>query len=366
MAEFKSYIGDYLGAYTPYKSYWNYEDGCVLKGCIDLYKATGDAAYRDFVLNYLETYVAPDGSISNYQADRYNIDSINCGKALYFGLDETGDTRYRQAIEYHRQRLADHPRCACGNFVHNSLFAPGQIWLDGLYMAQPFYMEYEMRYHKMENISDIAKQFKNVRELLYNEEKGLYYHAYDETRTKFWADRETGLSKNFWLRAHGWYLMALVDCIERCSEQLYEHYRALIDLFREAVRGMLRWQDEETGLFYQVIDRADAPGNYLETSGSAMAAYAIFKGVRLGVLNDEKYLPIAKRIFEALLENKLTAGEDGRMHIVDICLMAGLGPDDKKNRDGSVAYYLSEPRVMDDSKGVGPMMMAYAEYLMAE
>ena len=172
MEELKSFLSDYLSAYTPYKTYWNYEDGCVLKGCIDLYRATGEAQYKDFVLSYLETFVMPDGSIPNYQADRYNIDSINCGKALYFGLDETGDARYRQAIEYHRQRLEEHPRCACGNFFHNSMYSPWQIWMDGLYMAQPFYMAYEMRYHKMENISDIARQFKNVRALLFDEEKG--------------------------------------------------------------------------------------------------------------------------------------------------------------------------------------------------
>jgi len=363
MADIRAFIGDFLSEYTPYKSYWNYEDGCVLKGCIDLYRATGEAQYKDFVLKYLETYVMPDGSIPNYEMRQYNIDSINSGKALYFGLDETGDERYRKAIEFHRERLAGHPRCACGNFWHKQLY-PNQIWLDGLYMAQPFYMEYEMRYHKMENISDIAQQFKNVRKWLYNEEKGLNYHAYDEDKVQPWCDKETGLSPNFWLRSTGWYLMALVDCIDLCSEQLYEHYRALVDIFRESIRGLLKWQDEKTGLFYQVIDHGHVEGNYTETSGSAMAAYALLKGVRIGVLNDEKYLPIARRVFESLCENKLVTGEDGKTHLADICYVAGLGPGEK--RDGSVAYYLSEPRVCDDSKGVGPFMMAYAEYLLAK
>jgi len=362
MKEINAYLKAYLEAYTPYKTYWNYEDGCVLKGCVDLYKATGDESYRDFVMQYLETYVKSEGSIPNYEMHKYNIDSINSGKALFFALAQTGDERYRKAIDMHMQRLREHPRCACGNFWHKDVY-PNQIWLDGLYMAQPFYMQYEMMFNKMENIGDITQQFKNVRRWLYDSEKGLNYHAYDEGKIQFWADKETGLSKNFWLRSTGWYLMALIDCIELSSEMLYEHYRALIDLFRESMRGLLRWQDKETGLFYQVIDRADVEGNYLETSGSAMAAYALFKAVRLGVLDGEKYLPIARRVFEGLIEHKLVEGEDGKVYLADICLMAGLGP--KLTRDGSVEYYLSEPIVSDDSKGVGPFMMAYSEYLLA-
>ncbi|MBE5815885.1 MAG: glycosyl hydrolase family 88 [Clostridiales bacterium] len=359
MTATNAFIRRYLKDYKPYKTYWNYEDGCVLKGCMDLFAATGDPAYRTFVLDYLYRYVAEDGTVVNYELNKYNIDSINAGKALFFGLDETGDERFRKAIEFHMQRLREHPRCACGNFWHKSIY-PEQIWLDGLYMAQPFYMLYETRYNKLANAADITGQYANVRKYLFNEEKQLYYHACDTARVQPWADKETGCSRNFWLRSMGWYVMSLIDCIDHCSEMLYEHYRMLIDLFREAVRGLLRYQDADTGLFWQVIDHGGHPDNYLETSGSAMVAYAIMKGVRLHVLNEEKYLPIGKRIFEALAERKLITDDTG-LHLCDICAVAGLSD----TRDGSVAYYLSEPRVADDSKGVGPFMMAYAEYLRA-
>ncbi len=353
----------YLEKYTPYKSYWNYEDGCVLKGCIDLYEATGDEAFKAWVLKYLETYVMPDGSIPNYEMRQYNIDSINSGKALFFGYEQTGDERYRKAIEFHMQRLREHPRCQCGNFWHKQLY-PNQIWLDGLYMAQPFYMAYEMKFGGMEKVGDIVSQFKNVRKYLYDAEKGLNYHAYDEDREQFWADKETGLSANFWLRSTGWYLMALIDTIGLCTEQLYEHYRALVDIFRESIAGVLRYQ-AENGLFYQVIDHAEAEGNYTETSGSSMIAYAVLKGVRLGILDPEKYLPIGKQVMEALIGTKLMVEEDGVTRLADICWVAGLGPAKNPNRDGSVAYYLSEPKKSDDAKGVGPFIMAYSEYLKA-
>lgn len=357
------FINQYLNSYEPYKRYWNYEDGCVLKGCADLYRATGDTACREFVLSYLERFVEADGGIPNFPLDKYNIDSINCGKALFFALDETGDARYRRAADFHAQRLQTHPRCACGNFWHKEIY-PEQIWLDGLYMAQPFRVEYDMRFGGRQQAADVAMQFKNVKKYLYVPEKGLYVHACDVARQQPWADPETGKSPNFWLRSMGWYLMALADCLELMDEQLYEHWRALRDLFVEAVEGIAKWRDPETGLWFQVIDRADVPDNYIETSGSAMVVYAILKGVRLGILDGETWLDGALAAFERLTALKLRQDAAGEWHLGDICKVAGLGPGEK--RDGSVAYYLSEPRVADDAKGVGPWLMALAEYRRAK
>ena len=359
----RAFIGQYLDRYQDYKTYWNYEDGCVLLGCADLFAVCGEKAYRDFVLRYLERRVAEDGTIPTYPEDKYNIDSTNCGKVLFFALDETGDLRYRRAADYLMSRLATHPRCACGNFWHKEIY-PEQIWLDGLYMAQPFRVEYDMRFGGKKDASDVAGQFLNVRKYLFDEEKKLYYHACDLAKKQPWANRETGRSPNFWLRSMGWYLMALIDCVDKMDEQLYEHYRALIDLFREAVSGITPYADPATGLYYQVIDRADVAGNYLETSGSAMVIYALLKGVRLGVLDGEKYQASALKAFESLTAQKLARDEKGLYHLNGICAVAGLGPGEK--RDGSVAYYLSEPVVADDAKGVGPYMMALSEYLRAK
>lgn len=359
----RAFTRQYLENYRDYKTYWNYEDGCVLKGCIDLYAACGDELYRDFVLGYLLRRVTSKGAIPSYPEDKYNIDSTNCGKALFFALDETEDDRYRHAADYLAKRLETHPRCDCGNFWHKEIY-PEQIWLDGLYMAQPFRVEYDMRLGGKKDAADVAHQFKNVRKYLYDEDKKLYYHACDLARQQPWANKETGKSPNFWLRSMGWYLMALIDCIDKMDEQLYEHYRALIDLFREAIPGIVSYADPQTGLYYQVIDRADVAGNYLETSGSAMVIYSLFKGVRLGLLEEETYLPMARRAFESLTREKLYQDEEGAYHLGGICAVAGLGPGEK--RDGSVAYYLSEPVVADDAKGVGPYMMALAEYLRAK
>jgi len=356
------FIEGYLAKYERYKQYWNYEDGCVLIGAKGLYEATGDDKYLNFIIEYLKQYITEDGKILNYEDGKFNIDSINCGKILFFVYDKTGEEKYRKAMEVLMDQLRNQPRCKCGNFFHKQIY-PNQVWLDGLYMAQPFYMEYTTKYENKEHYNDIISQFENVQKYLFDEKKGICYHAYDEAKTQFWADPVTGCSKNFWLRSMGWYMMALVDTMSAMSVEIYEQYRKLQDIFKLMVKGILQYADPETGLFYQVIDRSDVEGNYLETSGSAMIGYSIIKGCRMGILQKEKYEEIGKKIVESLISEKLVEREDG-LHLSGICSVAGLGPDDKRQRDGSVEYYLSEKIVDDDSKGVGPFMMAYSQYLM--
>lgn len=354
-----AFFKDYLLHYQPYQTYWNYEDGCVLTACEYLYRATGDGVYRDFILTYLDPRVTDAGEIPNYEGDTFNIDSINCGKVLFFALKETGNKKYRRAIRFIMERLQAHPRCACGNFWHKSIY-PSQIWLDGLYMAQPFYMAYEAAFNGYARVDDIAAQFATVRKRMFNAEKGLYYHAYDEARQQPWHNPVTGCSPNFWLRAEGWLLMAMADCIDLCADRTAVH-QALCAQLDEALRGILRWRDEKTGLFHQIIDRADVAGNYLETSGSAMVAYALMKGARIGAI-DASFAETGLSVYDNLITQKLREA-DGALCVCDICKVGGVGPGEK--RDGSVAYYLSEPIVMNDSKGVGPVMMATSEAILA-
>lgn len=367
------YISDYIGDFKP--SYvtdfnssftnkqtdkWNYEDGCVLMGAWQLYQATKEEHYKDFIMNYVDNAISEDGVIKEYEEELYNIDSVAPGRVLFLAYDETGNEKYKKAIEALIQQLRNHPRTNCGNFWHKNIY-PNQIWLDGLYMAQPFYMMYETRFNNKENYNDIINQFKNVRKYIYNKEKGLYYHAYDEAKVQMWADKETGLSPNFWIRSMGWYLMAIIDTMDEMDKEDSEVYNYLKTLFQEAIDGILQYQDKESKLFYQVIDRADVENNYLETSGSSMIAYAIMKGARLEVLDKDKYSIIGKEILENLFEQKLI-NVDGKLSLTGICGVAGLGPKD--TRDGSVEYYLSEPIVSDEQKAVGATMMAYAQYLM--
>ena len=252
---------------------WNYIDGCMITACLSLYKTTGDEKYLRFSKNFIDWFVQEDGSIKTYDPKEYNLDNVNQGKNLFTLYDIFGDEKYRKAIETIRSQLATQPRTKEGNFWHKDIY-PWQVWLDGTYMAQPFYMEYETRFNKMQGCIDSYKQFMNIKKHMRDEKTGLYYHGYDESRQMYWADPVTGCSPNFWLRAMGWFMVAMVDVLERMDEQLYNEYRGIMAMLKQTIEDVHKFQDEETGMFWQVMDRPGVEGNYLETSGTALFAYA--------------------------------------------------------------------------------------------
>lgn len=355
---FMEYINHHLDTFMMKPACWNYEDGCVTQGSLMLYQVTKQERFRDFIEEYISDFIGPDGSIRSYKLEDYNLDNINTGRSLFFLYEETGKEQYKKAIEGLRKQLDVQPRTKEGNFWHKNIY-PWQVWLDGLYMAQPFYVMYEREFGNGD-YSDTIRQFQNVRRLMFNPHKSLYYHGYDESRTRIWADKETGLSSNFWLRAMGWYLIALIDTIEEMQAPDSQETRILTEIFCEAVDGILKYQDPQSKLFYQVIDKAEVPGNYLETSGSAMVACALIKGSRLKVLDNQFYGILGEEILMELHKQKLYRNQ-GIYELTDICKVAGLGP--KETRNGSVEYYLSEPVAKDDHKGSGAFMMAYAQLL---
>jgi len=258
-----------------------------------------------------------------------------------------------------RSQLLTQPRTKEGNFWHKDIY-PWQVWLDGTYMAQPFYMEYETRFNKMQGCIDSYKQFMNIQKHMRDEKTGLYYHGYDESRQMYWADPVTGCSPNFWLRAMGWFMVAMVDVLERMDEQLYNEYRGIMAMFKQTIEDVHKFQDEETGMFWQVMDHPGVEGNYLETSGTALFAYAVLKGVRLGYL-PKRMAAWAEKAFYGTCDRYLSKNPDGSLQLDGICLVAGLGGKD--HRDGSLAYYFSEPVVCNDAKGVGPLVLAYTEMI---
>lgn len=341
---------------------WNYEDGCILLAAIQLYQATGKKLYRDYVVTYLNAYVNDDGSINTYNLDEFNLDNIAPGRALIFAYEQTGEEKYLMAAKVLLIQIGQQPRTESGNFWHKKIY-DNQVWLDGLYMAQPFYMAFDTKFGKKEKYPDIVKQFGQVREHMYDSKAKLYYHGWDETESIFWANKPGGCSKNFWLRSAAWYQMAIIDTMEEMSMAIYEHYRSLGDVFKESLIGLLQYQDSESGLFYQLTTLAEQEGNYLETSGSAMIAAAIFKACRMRVILPEKYQKHAERILEGLMERKLVVA-NGTYQLKDINQVAGLGPKDNLRRDGSIEYYLSEPVISNDNKGLAAFFMAYAQYLL--
>jgi unsaturated rhamnogalacturonyl hydrolase len=336
---------------------WNYIDGCMIKAILEMYAITKQEKYFQFAERFINFHVNDDGSIRKYDPEEYNIDNINAGKVLFELYALTKKEKFRKAIDTVYTQLKIQPRTKEGNFWHKKIY-PNQIWLDGLYMAQPFYMEYETRFNDKKNYTDIYTQFCNVEKLMKDPKTGLYYHGYDSSREASWCDKTTGLSKNFWLRAIGWYTMALIDTLEKMDASHKAEYEKIMSIFKNLIDAMLKYQDK-SGMWYQVVDQGSREGNYLETSGSGIMAYAILKGVRMGFL-PKSYTVHGEKAFYGTCEKYLHK-KDGQMTLGGICLVAGLGRPDR--RDGSYEYYISEPVVENEAKGVAPLLLAYTELL---
>ncbi len=361
MKKAQKFIDQYLEDFIATTDKWNYEDGCVLRGAQLLYQETEDKQYFNFIENYLKNYISEDGEINHYNIEEYNIDKINCGKVLLFMFNKTKEEKYLNAAKLLRKQLDNQPRCKCGSFFHKAIY-PYQVWLDGVYMGLPFLMEIDTYLNNFDCYEDIKNQLNNTNKYLYDTKKHLHYHAYDETHSIFWADKKTGCSKNFWLRSIGWHTMALVDIISIISTDMYLDYRFYIEYFRKTLDGILEYQDTESKLFYQVVDKKDYKNNYLETSGSLMIAYSIFKACNLRIIDSNKYFKLGEEIFESIINTKLKE-ESTKLVLKDNCSVAGLGPKDNLRRDGTIEYYLSEPITDNDKKSVGTFLMAYSQYL---
>lgn len=337
-------------------STWNYIDGCMIKAIIELFLITRNHRYLDFADAFTGRFVREDGSIESYDPKEYNLDNVNAGKTLFDLYKLTGKEKYRRAMDTVYSQLKEQPRTSTGNFWHKKIY-PHQIWLDGLYMAQPFYMQYEAEYNGCKNCEDSYQQFLQVYGRMRDPLNGLYYHAYDDSRQMFWCDKVTGLSENFWLRAMGWYAMALIDTMEVMPESMACQKARLNAIYKELIDAMLPYQDQATGMWYQVVNRGGIAPNYLEESGSAIFAYTIMKSVRLHYLPQE-YFKYGQKAFDGICSTYLSE-KDGSLQLGGICLVAGLGNTDM--REGTFEYYMREPVVENEAKGIAPLILAYIE-----
>ncbi len=339
-----------------YQDKWSYDYGVVLKGTELVWRKTGDAKYFDYIKKNMDAFVGEDGNIREYDIEAFNIDHINNGKVLLTLYKETGEQKYKKAIDLLRTQLQYHPRTAEGAFWHKKVY-PYQIWLDGLYMGAPFYAEYVKEFGDEDEFDDIVKQFilcvKNTKD----DETGLLYHAFDEKRVQPWCHPETGHSENFWGRSMGWFAMALVDTIPLLPDG-HEGKQLLQGYLNDILKALMNVQDKDTGVWYQVLNKGDRKGNYLEASASCMILYAIAKGVRLGYLARE-WQDVAKSVYRGILTEFITVTKDGYVNLNKVCQVAGLGGPD--NRDGTFEYYISEPIITNDLKGVGAFILAAAE-----
>jgi unsaturated rhamnogalacturonyl hydrolase len=338
---------------------WNYTQGLIAQSMLQVWQATQNQTYYDYAKSYADLMIDSIGAIPEYKLEDYNIDRVNSGKFLFTLYEKTKDERYRKAIIFMRGQLITHPRTAEGGFWHKARY-PHQMWLDGLYMGAPFYAQYASVFNEPAIFDDVVNQFVTVHKHTYNPETGLNYHGWDENKEQKWANPETGCSPNFWGRAEGWYAMALVDVLDFIPLE-HPGRAQLIAILDQVAAGIKKYQDEKTGLWYQVLDQDDREGNYLEATASSMFTYALLKAVRNGYI-DSSFKQVAEKGYEGILKNLIKENKDGTISLTSCCAVAGLGGN--PYRDGTYEYYIKEPVRDNDPKGVGPFIMASLEYEM--
>lgn len=334
---------------------WSYDYGVVWRGMEALYARTGDKRYFEYIKDAMDAFVDGNGGIRDYALDSYNLDYVCNGRQLLFLYKATGEEKYLRAARTLRTQLECQPRTSDGGFWHKKCY-PYQMWLDGLHMAEPFYLEYALLTGEGdETPDDIALQLTLAYRHTLDAQTGLNRHAWDERRAQPWADKQTGLAPHAWGRAVGWYMMALCDVLE-ILPRAHRAYAGLLDIFRAlcdkmlSVRVNLLWQ--------QVLDCPDRPENYLESSGSCMMVYAMLKGARLGLVGEE-IAKQARASYDALVTRFVCQKQNGDIFLIGCCQCAGLGGAGA--RDGTFEYYMSEPVIAYDLKGTGAFIQAACE-----
>ena len=337
---------------------WNYTTGLELKSFLDVYEVTGQEEILDYVDAWYDAVISEDGSIATYKKSNYSTDHVCPGRTLFRLYDITGKEKYRTAMDSLYVQILEQPRTEDGGFWHKQVY-PGQMWLDGLYMAQPFYVEYTNRFvadstERAENYADIVHQFTTVYAHTFDPTTGLLRHAWDSTGEMDWSDPETGQSDHAWGRALGWYCMALVEVAELMPDGPDKD--TLVRILQSLYGTIPLYADARTGMWFQVMDSPYRQGNYLEATASAMFTYVWLKGIRLGFLTGRES---AIQAYESLLKTFVTE-KDGLVDLNGCCAVAGLGGKD--NRRGDFDYYIHEPVRANDPKGIGPLVWAALEY----
>jgi unsaturated rhamnogalacturonyl hydrolase len=336
---------------------WSYDLGVILKGMEGNWYRTGDPKYFQYIQKQMDFFVQNDGTIRTYKKDEFNIDHINNGKLLLFLYRVTEKEKYWKAAQLLRQQLREHPRTNEGGFWHKKVY-PNQMWLDGLYMGQPFYAEYAMLTNDDSAFNDIANQFSWMENHARDTKTGLLYHGWDESKQQQWANKTTGTSPLFWARAMGWYATALVDVLEYYPTN-HPKRKKLIAILNRLINAVEKQQDATTGLWLDILnyDGPNKEKNYFEASASSQFVYAIAKGIRLGVVPSSK-LNIAKNGYNGLVKT-FVKEDNGQTNLYGTVKVSGLGG--KPYRDGSFDYYMSEPVIVNDPKGVGAFILAANE-----
>jgi unsaturated rhamnogalacturonyl hydrolase len=342
---------------------WSYTNGFFTNGLSCLYSYTEDEQYINYVQNWLDLFLLDDGHIKpeNYTQEKYRLDDILPGRSLLYIYDKTGDPKYLTAANTLIDHLDHQPRTSEGGYWHKNKY-DWQMWLDGVYMSDVFMLQYANDLNKPQYYNEAIHQMKLIYKHTHDSVSGLLYHGWDESKSKVWADKETGVSPEFWGRGIGWYMMALVDALDYIPETHPER-KDVIDILVNVASALKKYQDKQSGLWYQVVDKASMKGNWPEASCSAMFAYSFLKGYKKGYLSEE-YEASALKAYQGLKDHFINFDDSGKLYLTGTVMVGTLN---EEYSNGSYEYYISVDRRVNDFKGLAALLyLAIADEYMSK
>lgn len=360
----KPYYLDFTDPAKRPNGKWSYVMGIELEGMLDAWKACQNPEIEKYIKEYPAKMIDAKGNVTGYDLKEYNLDNVRTGRFILrmnrlFPEAKTAGTQ--KAVETIFQQLQGQPRTKAGVWWHKAIYHD-QVWLDGIYMGLPFYTlscdELKGTKNAKKYYDDAVNQIGETFRRTYDEKTGLWKHAWDETHTMFWANPVTGLSQHTWARAMGWFTMAMIEILDALPEN-YARRGEVIEMLQKAMTAVVKYQDESTGVWYDVMD-VNNPKNYLEATASSMFAYCLLKGARLGYL-DSSFKEAGVKAYNGIIKNFIKVNDDATISLTNCCAVSGLGPEKSPNRDGSFEYYMSEPIRDNDAKGIGPFIWASLE-----
>ncbi len=333
---------------------WVYQNGVFINALFRLWQESRRQEYFDYIVNWVHLFIDENGVFdkSKYTYEAYILDNILPGRILISLYEETKQAKYHHAACALIRQLQGQPRTSEGGYWHKQVY-PYQMWLDGIYMADLFSVEFARAFNDPEWFDEAVHQITLIHKHTCDPNTGLLFHGWDETKTRVWAHPEQGTSPEIWGRALGWYMMALVDCLETLPEG-HAGRESLLSILRHLAASLVICQHPETGMWYQVIDKRERVDNWPETSCTLMFVYAFAKGVRFGYL-DPAYRERAELAYQTLLDQYVFFDQDGQLYLTDIVTVGSLR--DKADYD----YYVTSERRTNDFKGIGAFLYASLE-----
>ncbi len=324
---------------------FHYHAGVFLLGVQRTYELCREEKYFEYIKAWVDSIIDEEGKIVTYLDDE--LDDLQAGNLLFLLYEKTGDRRYKTALDTLTDLLKNWKRNRVGGFWHKGE-TPHQMWLDGIYMAGPLAVTYGEKFGDKWYFEEVYKQLKLMKTYMRDDETGLFRHGWDCEKVQPWANPVTGLSPEFWGRAIGWYVVALLDIAEHMPEK---YKKDIIDIDVELLKSLVNFQDKENGLWYQVVDKGDRADNWCEVSCSCLYTYGLCKAIRQGYLGEE-YAQYAHNAYRGILDT-VDYDEQGNILIQKVCEGTGISDYD---------YYINRPVTVNDLHGAGAFILMCTEY----